>query len=63
MTHTVAHRDNICEEYKLEPKNFTLIPLSVRIPKNSELDVTTINQNLTILFVGRFEKERGLTFF
>ena len=63
VTHTIAHRDNICKKYKLEPKNFTIIPLSVRIPKNSELDVTTKNQNLTILFVGRFEKERGLTFF
>lgn len=60
VTHTRAHRDKICKEYKLEPKNFTLIPLSVRIPKNTELDVITKNQNLTILFVGRFEKRKGI---
>ena len=60
VTHTRAHRDNICKEYKLETEKFTLIPLSVRIPKTNELDDSAKNESLTILFVGRFEKRKGI---
>ena len=60
VTHTKAHRDNICNEYKIEPENFSLIPLSVRIPDESELNYSEEGDKNIVLFVGRFEERKGI---
>ena len=60
VTHTKAHRDNICKEYGLNAEKFTLIPLSVNIPNESDLNHTEDKKNVTVLFVGRFEERKGI---
>ena len=60
VTHTKAHRDNICKEYKLEPEKFSLIPLSVRIPDDLELNYSSEGDQKNVLFVGRFEERKGI---
>jgi glycosyltransferase involved in cell wall biosynthesis len=60
VTHTQAHRDNICNEYKISPDKFTLIPLSVRIPLDSEITHSSNEKCVSILFVGRFESRKGI---
>jgi len=60
VTHTNAHRDLICNEYGVSKDKFTIIPLSVRIPEESELLRTRRNPRKVVLFVGRFEKRKGI---
>jgi glycosyltransferase involved in cell wall biosynthesis len=60
VTHTVAHRNNICSEYNLSKEKFSIIPLSVRIPKEEELRSIDENRPQSILFVGRFEERKGI---
>ena len=60
VTHTKAHRDNICNEYKIETEKFSLIPLSVRIPDESELRHSRGENKNLVLFVGRFEERKGI---
>lgn len=60
VTHTKAHRDNICKEYNLRNEKFTLIPLSVKIPKESDLNFTKEAEKKVVLFVGRFEERKGI---
>lgn len=60
VTHTKAHRDNICNEYKISPDKFSLIPLSVRIPLDSEIKYSSNEKCVSILFVGRFESRKGI---
>lgn len=60
VTHTKVHRDNICNEYKISPDKFRLIPLSVRIPLDSEIKHSFNEKCVSILFVGRFEARKGI---
>lgn len=60
VTHTNAHRDLICREYRLPKEKFSIIPLSVRIPNEDEIVPTVNKQRPAILFVGRFEKRKGI---
>lgn len=60
VTHTKAHRDNICNEYKISTDKFSLIPLSVRIPLDSEITHSSNEKCVSILFVGRFESRKGI---
>lgn len=60
ITHTKAHRDNICYQYNLSPKKFTIIPLSVKIPDIKELNFQAKQDSITVLFVGRFETRKGI---
>jgi glycosyltransferase involved in cell wall biosynthesis len=60
VTHTQAHRDNICNEYKISPEKFSIIPLSVRIPLDSGIKHSSKETCVNILFVGRFEFRKGI---
>jgi glycosyltransferase involved in cell wall biosynthesis len=60
VTHTNAHRDLICREYGLPEAKFSIIPLSVRIPNEDEIVPTVKKKRAAILFVGRFEKRKGI---
>lgn len=60
VTHTFAHRDNICTEYNLPAEKFTIIPLSVRIPSEDELSHERSHTRPKVLFVGRFEERKGI---
>ena len=60
VTHTNAHRDLICREYGLSAKKFSIIPLSVRIPNEDEIIPTENKERSVVLFVGRFEKRKGI---
>ena len=60
VTHTFAHRDNICREYNLPAEKFTIIPLSVRIPSEDELSPERNDNRKKVLFVGRFEERKGI---
>jgi glycosyltransferase involved in cell wall biosynthesis len=60
VTHTIAHRNNICSEYNLPKEKFSIIPLSVRIPEKKEVVSIDDNQKQSILFVGRFEERKGI---
>ena len=60
VTHTYAHRDNICREYNLPTQKFSIIPLSVKIPLAEEILPTFNKRKTVVLFVGRFEKRKGI---
>ena len=60
VTHTFAHRDNICNEYNLPAEKFAIIPLSVRIPSEDELSNESNHTPPKVLFVGRFEERKGI---
>ena len=60
VTHTKAHRDFICNKYGVAPSKFNIIPLSVRIPEASEIFEKTNDSETIVLFVGRFEKRKGI---
>jgi len=60
VTHTHAHRDLICREYDLPVEKFSIIPVSVRIPTDKEIIPTVQKEKTVVLFVGRFEKRKGI---
>jgi len=60
VTHTRAHRDLICREYGVDKEMFSIIPLSVRVPSEDEIAPTANPADTVVLFVGRFEKRKGI---
>lgn len=60
VTHTLKHRDLICEEYNLASERFTIIPLSVPIPERPQALPQKTSNKTTILFVGRLELRKGI---
>ena len=51
VTHTLSHRDLICQEYGLSPKKFTIIPLAVKIPETTEITHSQNSEKIKVLFV------------
>ncbi len=60
-THTLAHRDEICNDFKINPKRFKIIPHGIKIPENITLEKPDQDpEKIKILYVGRFEYRKGI---
>lgn len=60
VTHTAAHRDQICAALQLSPGKFTLIPHGIEMPPDADLEKPSESDaTVTILYVGRFEFRKG----
>ena len=59
-THASAHLDNVCEDFKLSPAQFEIIPHGIKLPDREMLVAEQLCEHLTILFVGRYESRKGI---
>lgn len=60
-THTLAHRDEICNDFKINRERFQIIPHGIQLPKN--IKRKNLNQpieKIHVLYVGRFEYRKGI---
>ena len=61
VTHTIAHRDLICEDFQIDPKRFKIIPHGIELPQKPIFqEQQKADDNLNILYVGRFECRKGI---
>ncbi len=61
VTHSEEHRKQICLDLSLPIERFTVIPLGIEIPEESEMKSRPIvGRDLTVLFVGRLERRKGI---
>lgn len=59
LTHTIKHRDALCRLDGYKPESFAIIPHGLPDIPHSTAPVST-NLRLEILFVGRFERRKGI---
>lgn len=59
VTHTIAHRSLVCHKLKLDERSFKIIPHGIKIPHFNETKESD-NKDLQLLFVGRFDKRKGV---
>ncbi len=61
LTHTFAHRDEICNAFKINPDQFHVIPHGIQIPQNIEIEKPDhLPEKMNILYVGRLEYRKGI---
>ncbi|MGL5080947.1 MAG: glycosyltransferase family 4 protein [Microcoleaceae cyanobacterium] len=61
VTHTLAHRDEVCKDFRINQKRFEIIPHGIKLP---QINITLAESQgssscLNILYVGRFEYRKG----
>lgn len=60
-THTLAHRDEICNDFKINPDRFKIIPHGIQLPENITVEKSTQSlEKINVLYVGRFEYRKGI---
>lgn len=60
VTHTLAHRDQICAALRLPPARFSLIPHGIELPADAALPPPNASpERINVLYVGRFEFRKG----
>ncbi|MEB3280990.1 MAG: glycosyltransferase family 4 protein [Lyngbya sp.] len=60
-THTLAHRNEICKDFKINPERFQIIPHGIKLPENRVVEPSSQPlEKINILYVGRFEYRKGI---
>lgn len=60
-THTLAHRDEICNDFKINPDRFKIIPHGIQLPENITVEKSyQWLEKINVLYVGRFEYRKGI---
>lgn len=60
LTHTRAHRDEVCRIDGYPPARFALVPHGVVDPGEPDRAAGPLNDAIEFLFVGRFERRKGI---
>lgn len=59
VTHTRTHRGVVCQKLQIEEQSIKIIPHGINIPNFNETKEID-NKDLQLLFVGRFDKRKGV---
>lgn len=63
-THTLTHRDEICNDFKINPERFKIIPHGIQLPEQIKIDKSNQPlEKIQVLYVGRFEYRKGIDVF
>ncbi|MFA6961801.1 MAG: glycosyltransferase family 4 protein [Opitutaceae bacterium] len=60
VTHTVAHRDEVCHQWTLPASALHLVPHGIPMPNDGELPSPPPGRPPHVLYVGRFEHRKGI---
>lgn len=60
-THTLAHRDEIYNDFKINPERFQIIPHGIKLPEYIKIEKSNqLLEKIYVLYVGRFEYRKGI---
>ncbi|ERT08196.1 glycosyl transferases group 1 family protein [Lyngbya aestuarii BL J] len=60
-THTLAHRDEVCNDFKINQDRFKIIPHGIQLPEKITFEKSYQPlKKINVLYVGRFEYRKGI---